>query len=52
MGLWNHVLKGVKATSAINSTVWTVDFETPVCKLNSLFISASAAQEKEKKRRK
>jgi hypothetical protein len=30
------------------STVWTVDFETPVCKLYLLFISADAAKEKEK----
>jgi hypothetical protein len=29
-----------------------VDFETSVCKLYLLFISADAAQEKEKKRRK
>jgi hypothetical protein len=29
-----------------------VDFETPVCKLYLLFISANTAQEKEKKRRK
>jgi hypothetical protein len=29
--------------------VWTVDFETPVCKLYLLFLSANAAQEKEKK---
>jgi hypothetical protein len=33
-------------------TVWTVDFETPVCKLYLLFMSANAAQEKEKKRKK
>jgi hypothetical protein len=33
-------------------TVWTVDFETPVCKLYLLFITADAAQEKEQKRRK
>jgi hypothetical protein len=32
--------------------VWTVDFETPVCKLYLLFISADAAQEKEKKEKK
>ncbi len=30
-------------------TVWTVDFETPVCKLYLLFVSADAAQEKEKR---
>jgi hypothetical protein len=30
-------------------TVWMVDFETPVCKLYLSFISADAAQEKEKK---
>jgi hypothetical protein len=36
--------------SARNSIcVWTVGFETPVCKLYLLFISANAAQEKEKK---
>jgi hypothetical protein len=29
-----------------------VDFETPLCKLNLLFISADAANEKEKKRNK
>jgi hypothetical protein len=29
--------------------VWTVDFETPLCKLYLLFISANAAQEKEKR---
>jgi hypothetical protein len=28
--------------------VWVVDFETPVCKLYLLFLSADAAQEKEK----
>jgi hypothetical protein len=33
-------------------TVWTVDFEMPVCKLYLLFISADAAQEKEKKEKK
>jgi hypothetical protein len=32
------------------STVWTVDFETPVCKLYLLLISANTAREKEKKR--
>jgi hypothetical protein len=31
------------------NTVWTVDFETPVCKLYLLFISANVAKEKEKK---
>jgi hypothetical protein len=31
-----------------DDTVWTVDFETPVCKLYLLFICADAAQEKEK----
>jgi hypothetical protein len=30
-------------------TVWTVDFDTPVCKLYLLFITADAAQEKGKK---
>jgi hypothetical protein len=30
-------------------TLWTVGFETPVCKLYLLFISADAAQDKEKK---
>jgi hypothetical protein len=33
-------------------TVWTVDFETRVCKLYLLLISADAAQEKEKKEKK
>jgi hypothetical protein len=28
-------------------TVWTVDFETPVCKLYFLFLSADAAPKKE-----
>ena len=36
----------------LECTVWTVDFETPVCKLYLLFISADAAQEKEKKEKK
>jgi hypothetical protein len=31
-------------------TVWTVDFETPVCKFYLLFISAKPAKEKEKKK--
>jgi hypothetical protein len=35
-----------------HDTVWTVDFETPVCTLYLLFISANAAQEKEKKEKK
>ena len=30
-------------------TVWTVDFEMPVCKVYLLFISVDAANEKEKK---
>jgi hypothetical protein len=34
------------------NTVWTVDFETPVCKLYLLFLSANAAQEKRKKEKK
>jgi hypothetical protein len=29
--------------------VWTVDFETPVCKIYLFFITADAAQEKEKR---
>jgi hypothetical protein len=29
-------------------TVWTVDFEMPVCKVHLLFISANTAYEKEK----
>jgi hypothetical protein len=32
-------------------TIWTADFEMPVCKLYLLFISADAAKEKEKKRK-
>jgi hypothetical protein len=32
-----------------NITVWTVDFDTPVCTLYLLCISADAAQEKEKR---
>jgi hypothetical protein len=40
-----------KVTSQVN-IVWTVDFETLVCKLYLLFISANAAQEKEKKAKK
>jgi hypothetical protein len=31
--------------------LYAVDFETPVCKLYLLFLSANAAQEKEKKRK-
>jgi hypothetical protein len=38
--------------SFVNYIVWTVDFERPVCKIYLLFISADAAQEKERKRRK
>ncbi len=34
---------------ADKNTVWTVDFEAPVCKLYLLFFSADAAKEKEKK---
>jgi hypothetical protein len=32
--------------------VWAADFETPVCKLYLLFISADDAQEKRKKEKK
>jgi hypothetical protein len=32
-----------------SNTVWAVDFETPVCKLYLLFLSADAAQAKEKR---
>jgi hypothetical protein len=40
-GATGFVLKVLK-------TVWIVDFETPVCKLYLLLISADAAKEKEK----
>ncbi len=45
------VLKKKQTTELFNPsyTVWTVDFETPVCKFYLLFISADAAQEKEKR---
>jgi hypothetical protein len=35
-------------TSGVGITVWTVDFETPVCKLYLMFISAESAKEKER----
>ena len=34
----------------LDYTVWTVDFETPVCKLYLLFITANADQEKKEKK--
>jgi hypothetical protein len=48
--LWLQGLAGHVVFSALHdSTVWTVDFETPVCKNHLLFISADAAQEKKKR---
>jgi hypothetical protein len=50
--LQNHLEEIVPGELRFLCTVWTVDFETPACKLYLLLISADAAQEKETKRRK
>ncbi len=42
-------LKHIRYQTHMKHTVSTVDFETPVCKLYLLFISADAAKEKEKR---
>jgi hypothetical protein len=33
------------------SAVWMVDFETPVCKLYLLFLTADAAKQRKKKKK-
>jgi hypothetical protein len=54
MRCFQHFSNNIMATDPIlmTHTIWTVDFETPVCKLYLLFISADAAQEQEKKEKK
>jgi hypothetical protein len=49
----NHLPCKISLTLSKNTYIgWTLDFETPACKLYLLFISAKSAKDKEQKRKK